>query len=240
MGISERKEREFLAREEMVVKAADGLLASHGYLGLNLDELAEQVEYSKATLYHHFKSKEDLVLGVVNYHATLRWESFKAAHDFKGLTRERITAFAMADRMLAQNFPHGFPLVQLVRSPSIWSKCSEERQAYFFQTFDRCFELAVAVAEDAAAQGELAKDAPQPDQIVWGLISLSKGAFLIAEEGSFSEKYAREPLRYLFDNYCRYLDGVGWGPSAEEHDYEATKERIQSELSDFSQIALRS
>ncbi|MEM9015773.1 MAG: helix-turn-helix domain-containing protein, partial [Verrucomicrobiota bacterium] len=64
MAIADRKRREFEAREKMVVEHADELLLDRGYLGLNLDELADRVEYSKATLYHHFSSKEDLVLAV--------------------------------------------------------------------------------------------------------------------------------------------------------------------------------
>ena len=64
MAISDRRLRERQERERLIIEHADDLLRQHGFLGLNLDELAERVEYSKATLYNHFDSKEDLVAAV--------------------------------------------------------------------------------------------------------------------------------------------------------------------------------
>ncbi len=231
MAIADRKRRAFEARESLVIEHADALLSEHGYLGLNLDELAERVEYSKATLYHHFISKEDLVLAVVDRHFSFRQDYFQRAHEFTGLTRERIFAFGIADRLLSLQYPHGFPLVQLVRQPSIWAKCSDTRKEIYGKTGGRCFELAMEVAQDAIQSGEL-PESVKPDQIIWGLVSLSKGAHLITEEGMFRdiEEVESQPLQYLFDNYHHYLDGAGWTPLLADHDYEASRERIVKEL----------
>lgn len=231
MAIADRKRRAFEAREKLVIEHADVLLREHGYLGLNLDELADRVEYSKATLYHHFVSKEDLVLAVVDRHFAIRHEYFERARSFVGLTRERIYAFGIADRLLSRQFPHGFPLVQLIRQPSIWAKCSESRKEAYGKTGIRCFELALEVATEALHTGDL-PETTRPDQIVWGLVSLSKGAHLITEEGFFREFEVpeSEPLAFLFDNYHHFLDGAGWTPLRADHDYEATRERIEKEI----------
>lgn len=212
------------------MKTADSLIAVHGYLGLNLDELAEAVEYSKATLYHHFRSKEDLVLAVVNHHFHIRRDYFTRARNFQSITRERILAFGVGDRLLSRDYEHSFPLVQLVRSPSIWSKTSEGRQAEFFKTSHECFQLCVEVVHDALKKGDLALDADHAERIVWGLVSLSKGAHLVSEESTFGPENSSQPLHHLFDNYCLYLDGAGWKPLSSEHDYEGAAERIASEL----------
>ena len=50
MSIISRKQREFQAREELILDHARDLLRAKGYMGLNLDELAEQIEYSKGTI----------------------------------------------------------------------------------------------------------------------------------------------------------------------------------------------
>jgi len=232
MGIVERKQRQFEERERLVVEHADELLMDRGYLGLNLDELAERVEYSKATLYHHFSSKEDLVLAVVIRHFARRHDYFRRAVGFDGRSRERMFAFGIADRLLSRQFPHGFPLVQLVRSPSIWSKCSEARRARYYEMAQPCFEMAMQVAREGAAHGDFEPWSPPPEQVVWGLVSLSKGAHLIAEEALFRERGQDEfePLEFLFDNYHRYLDGAGWKPSSRQFDYAATRRRIETEL----------
>lgn len=240
MAIADRKRRAFEAREKLVIEHADVLLGEHGYLGLNLDELADRVEYSKATLYHHFVSKEDLMLAVVDQHFAKRHDYFARAWGFSGETRERIFAFGIADRLLSMQYPHGFPLVQLVRQPSIWAKCSDSRKEAYGKRGSGCFELAMKVATDAIENGDLPKTIP-PDRIVWGLVSLSKGAHLIAEEGLFQdiEDSESQPLQYLFDNYHHYLDGAGWTPLLSDHDYEATRQRIEKELfaDEFASLA---
>lgn len=217
----------------MVIDHADDLLMDRGYLGLNLDELAERVEYSKATLYHHFVSKEDLVLAVVTRHLAVRRDFFARAVAFRGLPRERMFAIGIADRVLSRKYPHGFPLMQLVRQNSIWSKCSETRQRTFSEATGHCFAMGLQVAEAGVAAGDFAEWSPSPDQVVWGLVSLSKGAHLLAEDdlfGAFGDRPEPEPMVYLFDNYHRFLDGTGWQPLTREFDYETTRVRVEQEL----------
>ena len=232
MAIADRKKRAFEAREKLVIEQADELLMDRGYLGLNLDELANRVEYSKATLYHHFVSKEDLVLAVIAHHFEIRIDYFQRAASFNGNTRERMFAFGVADRLLSRKYPHGFPLIQLVRLPSIWSKCSEPRQKKYFESAGCCFELGMKVATEAEKNGDFTKNALSAEQMVWGLVSLSKGAHLIAEEGIFREagNIEGEPLQFLFENYHRFLDGAGWLPFTADWDYQETQKRIETEL----------
>jgi len=232
MGIAERKQRAFEAREALIVAQADELLTERGYLGLNLDELAGRVEYSKATLYHHFVSKEDLVLAVVGRHFAIREEYFTRACHYDGLTRERMFAFGIADRLLSRRFPHGFPLVQFVRLPSVWHKCSEARQRHYYETAGRILELGMTVARDASEAGDFESWSPAPEQVFWGLVSLSKGAHLITEEGLFREAGSGEgePLQFLFENYHRFLDGAGWNPLSRVHDYDAARARIEGTI----------
>ncbi len=230
MGIEERKKREFAEREARMIAAADGLLAKGGYLGLNLDELARGLEYSKGTLYQHFSSKEDLVLAVANHHMSIRAEYFERASAFNGKTRERMFAFGIGDFLLARRFPHGFPIGQLVRTESIWAKCSEARQAEFFKHSGRVLELGFALAEKAEENGDLKKWSPSPRQIIWGIVSISKGAHLLSDNTLLPDQDENEVLGNLFDNYHRFLDGAGWKPSSRSFDYDRSKERIENEL----------
>ena len=71
MAIADRRARERAERERLIIEHADDLLGRHGYHGLNLDELAERIEYSKATIYNHYESKDDLVINVPLYEANL-------------------------------------------------------------------------------------------------------------------------------------------------------------------------
>ncbi len=227
-----RKERAFAERERLVVETADGMLRRVGYLGLHLDELAERVEYSKATLYHHFESKEDLVLAVVARQMRMRVDFFERAAGYRGSTRERIFAFGIGDLLLSRLAPHGFPLAELVRSDSIWGKCSEARRAGMHAINGRCFQLGVEVVDAARRAGDLEAWAPPSTEVVWGLVSLSKGAHLLAADEIFRDAAATRdgPMDCLLENYHRYLDGCGWRPYRRDFDFDGSRGEIEADL----------
>ncbi|WP_428235430.1 TetR/AcrR family transcriptional regulator [Gracilimonas sp.] len=66
MGTSERKEREKEQKKVLILESAEELILEKGLDHLNMDEVAERAEVSKGSLYHYFKNKSDLVLGICN------------------------------------------------------------------------------------------------------------------------------------------------------------------------------
>ena len=58
------KERQWQLREDAILDAASELLSSKGYTAMTMDDIANLVGISKATLYQHFPSKHDLVVSV--------------------------------------------------------------------------------------------------------------------------------------------------------------------------------
>lgn len=64
MGIAERKEREKQLRREEIVMAAEKIFFSKGFDLSTMDDIAEEAELSKGTLYLYFKNKEDLHMAV--------------------------------------------------------------------------------------------------------------------------------------------------------------------------------
>lgn len=57
------------AKRTQIIKAADKRFAKHGLNKTTLDEIARDLRIGKATLYHYFKSKEDL------FYKTILWEA---------------------------------------------------------------------------------------------------------------------------------------------------------------------
>jgi len=49
-------------RKDQIIDTAARLFASRSYHGTSIDELASEVGLTKSTLYHHFRSKEDILL----------------------------------------------------------------------------------------------------------------------------------------------------------------------------------
>lgn len=60
MGIPERKEREFLRREQEILDAALRLFRRVDWQAVTIEEIAQSAEIGKGTVYKHFPSKEDI------------------------------------------------------------------------------------------------------------------------------------------------------------------------------------
>jgi AcrR family transcriptional regulator len=61
MGITERREREKEEIRKKILDAARELFATEGYEHVTMRRVAEAIEYSPTTIYHHFEDKDDLV-----------------------------------------------------------------------------------------------------------------------------------------------------------------------------------
>ncbi len=55
-----------VSREELILDAADRLLARYGYRKMTIDDLAREAGIGKGTVYLHFRSKEDVVLSQID------------------------------------------------------------------------------------------------------------------------------------------------------------------------------
>jgi AcrR family transcriptional regulator len=61
MGIIERKEREKEDVRRKILDAAHDLFEAHGYENVTMRAVADAIEYSPTTIYHHFENKDALV-----------------------------------------------------------------------------------------------------------------------------------------------------------------------------------
>ncbi|MEU8323158.1 TetR/AcrR family transcriptional regulator [Nonomuraea sp. NPDC048881] len=69
------------ARKERILAVALLEFAEHGYRGASLARIAERVELSQAGLLHHFRSKERLLVAVLDYRDELDRRRFGPGHD---------------------------------------------------------------------------------------------------------------------------------------------------------------
>jgi len=90
MGIAERKERERLQRREEIVQAAEKVFFSRGFALATMDDIAEEAELSKGTLYLYFKCKEDLHMAVAHNSIRLLKSLTLKATDGEGNALEKL------------------------------------------------------------------------------------------------------------------------------------------------------
>lgn len=78
MGIAERKEREKQQLKDKIVDAATGLFLDQGFDRTSIRMIADRIEYSPATIYLHFKDKNELFAEVSERAFALFFEYFSA------------------------------------------------------------------------------------------------------------------------------------------------------------------
>src|SRR5205809_6173317 len=60
MGIKERQERDREAVSRAILEAARELFVAEGYANVSIRKIAERIEYSPASIYSYFPSKDDI------------------------------------------------------------------------------------------------------------------------------------------------------------------------------------
>src|SRR5215468_7215182 len=178
--IQARKERERAAREELILDHAQRVLLRDGFQNLNLDDLAEAVEYSKGTLYLHFKTKEDIALAVVTRAQKERADFFERALQFQGRSRERISAIGFACCHFAKVYPDYYNVEMMLKSLSFWEKADQERQHLYAMQGGRCFRVVHRIVTTALQKGDLPPADISSEQIVFGIASTAMGSHIMA------------------------------------------------------------
>ena len=232
MVTATRKQREIQQREAMILEVARDMLAEGGYLGLNMDRIAEAVEYSKGTIYQHFSCKEDILIGLAIQATEKQISMFARAASFDGRPRERLAAICGAFELTVRLYPQHFRVEQILRTASVWEKTSPDRQKLLRSCETGCMNIVAGIIRDAVGQGDLIlPDATTPEDLGFALWSLSHGAAsIMSTSGPLSELGIGEPFACLRRSMSFMLDGYGWKPLSTEWDYPQTLTRIYSEV----------
>lgn len=86
------KERQRQEREELILQAAEEMLAEKGYHETSMDEIAVRVGIAKGTVYLHFPSKEDLVMAIFERSVRKLLEGVEASIATETTTRAKMEA----------------------------------------------------------------------------------------------------------------------------------------------------
>ncbi|MGD2035318.1 MAG: TetR/AcrR family transcriptional regulator [Bacteroidales bacterium] len=101
MGITERKEREKQRRRQEILRAAEKVFFTKGIDHSTMDDVAEEAELSKGTLYLYFKSKEEIHWEIAQKHMLRVTEDMMQALDDRKNAVENLQIMA---RIFAQHF----------------------------------------------------------------------------------------------------------------------------------------
>jgi AcrR family transcriptional regulator len=151
--VARRRDR----RKAEIIKVALQILATSGYQGMNLEEVAERTDIAKATLYHYFPGKDALVgaalealttdvLGRLEHELAAAADS-SAREQLRVLVREQL-------HVLTELYPE---VGKLFSFPTSWPTEHNEAMKSMRRRHDDIFR---AVVERGVTNGEF--DCPDP------------------------------------------------------------------------------
>lgn len=227
-----RKQREIRDREVRILEVARRMLVEGGYLGLSMDAIAGELEYSKGTIYNHFGCKEEIIIALAIETMDKRTEMFLRAASITAPPRQRLAGIGASAELFVRLYPDHFSVEQLIRSASIWEKTSEKRRRTMHAAESRCMGIVAGIVRDGIAQGELKlPDDMSPESLVFGLWSQTFGAYsIIATSDGLEDHGVTDPYHAVRKNINMTLDGYGWTPLSTEFDYIDLFERLMAEV----------
>lgn len=226
-----RKEREYLYREQRILDIARPVIVQEGYHALNMNRIAEQLEYSKGTVYNHFPCKEEIILALAIQTLEQRTEMFQRAVKFDGCSREKMQAIGVACELFARMYPEHFVVEQLVRIPSIWDKTSASRQQQLYWGETCCLSLVSGLVRTAVG----ARDLQLPvglsaEELVFGLWSMTLGAYsMLATNNNLPALGITNGYEAVRSHLRHMLDGYQWRPLDSEHNYDEVVQHVLSQ-----------
>ena len=230
-------------REALFLDIAERLLHEGGHQALSMDRIAELAEYSKGTVYQHFKCKEEVLINLCWRGLGVLADFFERAAAFDGHSRERMLACQLGHRLYAGLYPLHFDLINTVKAGGVKEKIGSDCLLRHAEREQRVHAAIAGIVFAARQRGELPQDTRlAPMELVYALWSLSFGGLTLQTfDIDFTEMGVSNPNRALQLFAGCALDAIGWRPLSGEFDYAASAERIARELfaEEFAQLAAR-
>jgi len=145
MAIKERKEREKQDMRNLIIESATGLFLKMGYDKTSIRSIAEDIEYSPATIYLYFKDKDEIFY-VIHENAFALLDKEFRKHDVIENHFERLAAICSTYINFALKNPDYYDLMFIMRAPLSQIACEETWTAgncafdYLLDTISGCVD----------------------------------------------------------------------------------------------------
>lgn len=203
MGIQERREREKEYRRQEIIDAAERIFFAKGLDAATMDEIAEEAELSKGTLYIYFNSKEELYLQIHLRGNQLLTRYFREASEKKNKGIEKLRAIGEAYYRFFLEQPDYATAVMYYESKdfdlSNYESCAQECAQAGKETLDVVIEAIQVGIADGSIRSDV--DPLKTAVVLWGE-STGIIKLVSAKENILNEQYkleGKEIVSYAFD-----------------------------------------
>lgn len=97
---------EITERQHEIITAAGRILTESGIHGLTIKNLAKEMKFSESAVYRHFSSKEEIIIGMLNYLAGNMDQRFNASLSEEDSIEDRFKALFESQFNFFKKYPH--------------------------------------------------------------------------------------------------------------------------------------
>ena len=184
-----------IKRQDLIETAID-LFSKHGFHGTGIDRIAEEANVSKKTMYHHFRSKDELILATLRHHDGLFRNHFmKAVNQTSDNAYDRLlNIFDVAHAWFSGKDFYGCMFVNAIGeysepNTSIRQVCKEFKRAM------------LGYIEELAEQAGITNS----NEVASAIALLLEGSIVTAQvsENANSASTAKQAAKVIVDNALR-------------------------------------
>ncbi|SHO53265.1 TetR/AcrR family transcriptional regulator [Anaerocolumna xylanovorans] len=140
-------------RDRLIITTID-LIDELGIQGLSTKEIAKREEVSEATLFRHFKNKNDLLAAVLDYFAKFDEDIFQSARYRKANPKEAILFFVSLSTEYYENYPAITAIIQILDVLRYDPELKSKVETIYFQRL----KYITLLVKDAKIKGYLRED----------------------------------------------------------------------------------
>lgn len=202
MGTAERRQREKEQRKKEILDAAERLFFSRRYEDVSMDEIARDVELTKATLYLYFKNKEALFASIVLRGIQILKGKYQNCMEKNVPGIVKVTMMGQAYYEFSQEYPDYLRLIHFYGTEqfSTENPCTAE----IGQGYGTCRLLLRDAIQQGIDDGTIQKDLDPFLTSMYLMIAFmgtlsmeNKWKLVIAAEGFSNEQFTGEFFRFI-------------------------------------------
>ena len=205
-------------REELILDNAGKLISEVGFFELKISDLAKMCGISVGTLYGHFTSKEDLLIGLAVMAGAKRAQKFDIARNHDGSAIEKYIIASLLDLRFSIDHPQLFEAEYLALAPSVWKRATPARHqaqldqigavTEMFQTFLNAGADALGISGDLPERTDRARNLNLGS---WGL-GYGINVLVLSEitDRHYGQELRKNAVNILCDALADLLIGAGW------------------------------
>ncbi|WP_158091197.1 TetR/AcrR family transcriptional regulator [Thalassospira mesophila] len=201
-------------REKEILDCARTLIGQHGFFDLKMSDLARAAGISVGTLYVHFASKEDLLLGLAMWAGAGRTAYLQTARQHDGPALEKFIVASLLDILFSIENPDLFEMEYLAMSPSIWQRATHGRHQDFLRKVSDATRMFQEFLDQAApVLGEnYSRDRGRTLNLGSWALSFGMNALALSEitDAHYGRLLRENALPTFCDGLTAMLVGAGW------------------------------